>query len=37
MAIGVYFINGYWCLFYYWLLVDIISMAIGGYSSGGYW
>ncbi len=37
MDIGGYFINGYWCLFYYWLLVDFLLMDIGGYSIDGYW
>ncbi len=32
MAIGGYSINGYWWLFYQWLLVAILSMVIGGYS-----
>jgi hypothetical protein len=32
MAIGGYFINGYW-----WLLVAIILMAIGDYFINGYW
>jgi hypothetical protein len=35
MNIGYFFIGaigGYWWLFYLWLLVDIISVAIGGYS-----
>jgi len=36
MAIGVYSINGYWWLFYYWLLMVILLMAIGGYSINGY-
>jgi hypothetical protein len=36
MAIGVYFINGYPCLFYQWLSVLILSMAIGAYSINGY-
>jgi len=31
MAIGGYFINGYW-----WLLVIIPLKAIGGYFIGGY-
>jgi hypothetical protein len=34
---GEYFINGYWCLFYQWLLVPILSMAIGAYFINGYW
>jgi hypothetical protein len=37
MAIGGYFINGYWWLFYQWLLVVILSMAIGCYSINDYW
>jgi hypothetical protein len=37
MAIGGYFINGYWRLFYSWLLVVILFMAIGGYFIHGYW
>jgi hypothetical protein len=37
MIIGGYFINGYWCLFYQWLLVFILSMAIDDYSINGYW
>ncbi len=37
MTIGGYSINGYWCLFYEWLLVNILLMAIGGYSINGYW
>jgi hypothetical protein len=32
MAIDDYFMNGYWWLFYQWLLVAILSMVIGGYS-----
>jgi hypothetical protein len=32
MAIGGYFINGYWCL-----SMVIILVVIGGYSIGGYW
>jgi len=31
MAIGSYFINGYWLLFYYWLLVAILLVDIGDY------
>ncbi len=34
--IGGYFINGYWWLFYQWILVAILSMDIGGYSINGY-
>jgi hypothetical protein len=37
MFIGAYFINGYWWLFYNWLLVPIIFMPIGTYSINGYW
>jgi hypothetical protein len=37
MAIGDYFIFGYWCLFYYKLLVVILLMAIGDYFIFGYW
>ncbi len=45
MAIGGYSINGYWELFYKWLLVVILQMTIGcytvmtvsGYSINGYW
>jgi hypothetical protein len=36
MAIGAYFIHGCWCLFYQWLLVVILLMAIDGYSIGEY-
>jgi hypothetical protein len=32
MAIGGYFVNGYW-----WLLMVIVLMAIGGYFINGYW
>jgi len=37
MVIGGYSINGYWWLFYLWLLVAILLMATGGYSINGYW
>ncbi len=37
MATGGYSINGYWWLFYQWLLVVILLMATGGYSINGYW
>jgi hypothetical protein len=37
MAIDGYYINGYWLLFYKWLLLIILLMAIGGYSINGYW
>jgi len=37
VAIGGYFINGYWLLFYEWLLVAILLMVISGYSINGYW
>jgi hypothetical protein len=36
MVIGDYFINGYWWLFYQWLLLVILLMAIGGYFINGY-
>ncbi len=36
MAIGDYFINGYWLLFYNWLLVVTLLMVIDRYSIGGY-
>jgi len=36
VAIGVYSIGGYWCLFHWWLLVAILLMAIGAYSINGY-
>jgi hypothetical protein len=36
MAIGDYSTNGYWWLFYSWLLVVILFMAIDGYSIHGY-
>jgi hypothetical protein len=36
MAIGGYFIHGYWWLFYSWLLVVILFMDIGGYFIHGY-
>jgi len=36
MAVGGYFINGYWWLFYQWLSVAILSMDIGGYFINGY-
>jgi len=32
MAIGGYFVNGYW-----WLLMVIVLMVIGGYYIIGYW
>ncbi len=31
MAIGAYYSNGYW-----WLLIEIVVMSFGGYSTGGY-
>jgi len=40
MAIGGYFINDHWWLFYKWPLVLILLMAMGGYSInaiGGYY
>jgi hypothetical protein len=36
IAIDGYFINDYWWLFYYWLLVAILLMGIDGYFIGGY-
>jgi hypothetical protein len=32
MAIGGYFVSGYW-----WLLMVIVLVAIGGYFINGYW
>ncbi len=37
MANGGYFINGQWWLFYQWLVVVILLMAIGGYFINGYY
>jgi len=37
MAIDDYSINEYWCLFYQWFLVFILSMALGVYSINGSW
>jgi hypothetical protein len=37
MAIGGYFINVYWLLFYYWLLVSILLVPIGRYYINDYW
>jgi len=37
MVIGGYYINGYWFLFYEWLLVFILLMIFGGYSINDYW
>jgi hypothetical protein len=36
MAIGGYFINGYWWLFY-WRLLANIFVIIGGYNINRYW
>jgi hypothetical protein len=36
MAIGDYSINGYWWLFYQWLLVVNLLMDIGDYCINGY-
>jgi hypothetical protein len=36
MTIGGYSINGYWWIFYCWLLVVILLMVIGGCSIDGY-
>jgi len=37
MDIGGYSMNAYWWLFYQWLLVIILLMAIGDYFINGYW
>jgi len=37
VVIGGYSIDGYWLLFYSWLLVVILLMVIGGYFINGYW
>jgi hypothetical protein len=37
MAISGYSIRRYWSLFYWWLLVAILFMTIGGYFINGYW
>jgi hypothetical protein len=37
MAIGDYSINGYWWLFFLWLLMAILLMAMDGYSIGAYY
>jgi hypothetical protein len=37
MVIGGYSTNGYWLLFYSWLLVAMVLMAIAGYFINGYW
>ncbi len=36
MATDGYSINGYWWLFYEWLLVAILLMATSGYFINGY-
>ncbi len=36
MTISTYSIDGYWWLFYCWLLVDILLMTIRSYSINGY-
>jgi hypothetical protein len=36
-VIGAYFIDGYWCLFYSWLLMDIILMVIDTYYISAYY
>jgi hypothetical protein len=36
MATNDYFTDGYWWLFYSWLLVAILLMATSGYSTNGY-
>jgi len=30
-SVDDYFLRGYWCLFYLWLLMFILFVAIGGY------
>jgi len=37
IIIGDYSINGYWWLFYRWLLIVILLVAIGCYFIIGYW
>jgi hypothetical protein len=37
MAIGGFFISGYWWLLYKWLFVAILLVDIGGYYINGYW
>jgi hypothetical protein len=37
MAISSYSIGGYLWLFFWWLFVVILLVAICGYSFGGYW
>jgi hypothetical protein len=34
---GGYFIHGYWCLLYQWLVLVILLMAIGDYFIHDYW
>jgi len=36
VPIGAYSIGGYWCLFYWWLLVPFLLVVIGASSIGGY-
>jgi hypothetical protein len=36
VIIAGYSINGYSCLFYWWLFMVILLMAIRAYSIGGY-
>jgi len=36
MTNGGYSINGYWLLFYNWLLMVILLMTISGYSINDY-
>jgi hypothetical protein len=36
VAIGGYFINGFWCIFNWWLLSVILLMTFGAYLIGGY-
>ncbi len=35
-SIDGYYINAYWCLFYWWLLMHISGDFIGDYYIGGY-
>ncbi len=37
MVINEYFIDGYWWIFCYWILVDILLLDISGYFVIGYW
>jgi hypothetical protein len=37
MVINGYYISGYWWLFHYKPLADILLVDIGGYYINGYW